>query len=94
MAQDQNHLAWIDMEMTGLSPERDRIIEIALVITNAQLEVLAQCPVMVVHQPEAIMQSMDAWNTSTHTRSGLIERVKASSLDEAQAEAQIGRAHV
>ena len=88
MAQDQNHLAWIDMEMTGLSPERDRIIEIALVITNAQLEVLAQCPVMVVHQPQAIMQSMDAWNTSTHTRSGLIERVKASSLDEAQAEAQ------
>ena len=86
MAQDQNNLAWIDMEMTGLSPDRDRIIEIAIVVTDARLETVAEGPVLVVHQSEAVMSSMDAWNTSTHQRTGLTARVKTSTLDEAAAE--------
>jgi oligoribonuclease len=86
MPQDQNHLAWIDMEMTGLSPDTDRIIEVAIVITNAQLDTVAEAPVLVVHQPTATLDAMDDWNKGTHGRSGLIDRVKASSLTEAEAE--------
>jgi oligoribonuclease len=89
MAQNQNHLAWIDLEMTGLSPDTDRIIEIAIVITNNQLEVVAEAPVLVVHQPDSALDSMDAWNKSTHGKSGLIDKVKASTLDEAGAETQM-----
>ncbi len=86
MAQDQNHLIWLDMEMTGLEPERDRIIELAVVITNARLEIVAEGPVIAVHQPDPVLDAMDEWNRNTHGRSGLIERVKASEVDEARAE--------
>jgi oligoribonuclease len=86
MPQDQNHLAWLDMEMTGLDPERDRIIEVAIVITNAQLETIAEAPVLVVHQPESILAAMDSWNRSTHAKSGLVDRVRASRLAESDAE--------
>jgi oligoribonuclease len=87
MAQDQNHLAWIDMEMTGLSPDTDRIIEMALVITDSALNIVAEAPVLVVHQPDAVLDRMDDWNKGTHGRSGLIDKVKASVLGEAEAEA-------
>ena len=87
MAQDQNNLVWIDMEMTGLVPDSDRIIEIAMVVTDAQLNPVAEGPVLVVHQPDSVLDGMDAWNKSTHAKSGLIDRVKASTLDEAAVEA-------
>ena len=86
MAQDQNNLVWIDMEMTGLVPDADRIIEIAMVVTDAQLNVLAEGPVLVLHQPDSVLDAMDGWNKSTHAKSGLIDKVKASSLDESGAE--------
>ena len=88
MAADQNNLAWIDMEMTGLQPDSDRIIEIATLVTDAQLNVLATGPVLVVHQPQEVLDGMDSWNKSTHAKSGLIERVRASRLAEADAERQ------
>lgn len=77
------------MEMTGLAPERDGIIEVALVVTDAQLNTIAEAPVLVVHQPDAVLDAMDSWNKSTHKKSGLIDRVKASMLDAAQVEAQM-----
>ncbi len=86
MAQDQNNLAWIDMEMTGLSPENDRIIEVAIVVTDSNLETIAEAPVLVVHQAQSVLDGMDNWNKSTHLRTGLTERVKASDLDEATVE--------
>ncbi len=89
MAQDPNALIWIDMEMSGLNPETDRIIEIAIVITDAQLNTVAEAPVLVVHQPDAVLDAMDNWNKSTHKKSGLIDRVKASVLNEAEVEAQM-----
>jgi len=82
MAQDASCLIWIDMEMTGLSPETDRIIEVALVVTAQNLDVVAQGPVRAVHQSDQVLDAMDSWNQSTHSRSGLIDRVKASSLSE------------
>ena len=87
MAQDQNHLIWLDMEMTGLNPDSDRIIEIAMVVTNGNLDVVAEGPVIAVHQSDAVLDGMDEWNKNTHGRSGLIDRVKASTIDEAAAEA-------
>ena len=84
---DANRLLWIDMEMTGLDPQRDRIIELAIVVTDSDLRILAESEAWVVHQPDAVLDAMDDWNKSTHGRSGLIERVKASTLDEAGAEA-------
>src|ERR1041384_672551 len=81
-----NHLIWIDMEMTGLQPDSDRIIEIALLVTNSDLEVVAEGPVLVVHQPDAVLEAMDSWNKGTHKKSGLIEKVRASRLAEAEAE--------
>jgi oligoribonuclease len=89
MAQDQNHLIWLDMEMTGLDPDTDRIIELAIVITDVRLETVAEGPVLAVHQPDAVLDAMDEWNRNTHGKSGLIERVRASSLSEAAAEAQM-----
>jgi oligoribonuclease len=86
-ASDQN-LIWIDLEMTGLVPERDRIIEIAVVVTDAQLGRRTEGPVFAIHQSDATLDAMDAWNKGTHGKSGLIERVKASTVDEAQAQAQ------
>ena len=89
MAQDKNNLIWIDMEMSGLLPASDRIIEIALVVTDSQLNVVAEAPVLVVHQPDAVLDGMDSWNKSTHAKSGLIDKVKASKLTEAEVEASM-----
>ena len=86
MTQDDANLIWIDMEMSGLNSDSDRILEVALVVTDAQLQVLAEGPVLVVHQPDHVLEGMDDWNKSTHARTGLIDRVKASKLDEAQVE--------
>ena len=86
MAQDQNHLIWLDMEMTGLDPDRDRIIELAVVVTDARLQTVAEGPVIAVHQADAVLDGMDEWNRTTHGRSGLIDRVRAATLDEGQAE--------
>ena len=89
MAQDQNNLVWLDMEMTGLDPDSDRIIEVAIVVTDAQLNMVSQAPVLVVHQPDSVLDAMDDWNKSTHARSGLIDKVKASTLGERAVEDQL-----
>ncbi|WP_293762774.1 oligoribonuclease [uncultured Aquitalea sp.] len=86
MAQDQNNLIWLDMEMTGLDPEKERIIEVAMIATDSQLNVLGQSPVLVIHQPDSLLDAMDDWNKNTHGKSGLIDKVKASAVSEAQAE--------
>ena len=86
LAPDDSNLIWIDLEMTGLVPERDRIIEIAVVVTDPQLKIRVEGPVFAVHQSDAVLAGMDAWNTGTHGRSGLTDRVKASTIDEAAAE--------
>ena len=88
MAQDATHLIWIDMEMTGLKPESDRIIEVAVVITDQKLDLVAEGPVRVVHQVDSIVDGMDSWNKGAHGRSGLIDKVKASALTEAEVEAE------
>ena len=88
MAADANNLIWVDMEMTGLQPDSDRVIEIAMLVTDPQLNVLATGPVLVLHQPDEVLEAMDAWNKSTHAKSGLIEKVRASRLSEAEAEHQ------
>ena len=87
MPQDASRLIWIDMEMTGLKPDSDRIIEIALVITDGELNTVAEAPVWVVHQAAEVLDAMDSWNQGTHGRSGLIDRVKASTAIEAEVEA-------
>ena len=89
MAQNQNYLIWIDLEMTGLNPDTDRIIEAAIVITHSNLETIAAAPVLVVHQSDEVLEGMDSWNKSTHGKSGLIDKVKASALGEAAVEAQM-----
>ena len=86
MPVDPNALVWIDMEMTGLNPNTDLIIEIATVVTNGELEIVAQGPVLAIHQPDEILAAMDEWNTRTHAASGLVERVRASTLDVRAAE--------
>jgi oligoribonuclease len=85
---DQN-LIWIDLEMTGLLPDTDRIIEIAVVVTDPQLSVRVEGPVFAVHQTDAVLDGMDNWNKGTHGRSGLTERVRASAVDEAAAQQQV-----
>ena len=89
LAASEQNLVWIDLEMTGLVPDTDRIIEIAVVVTDPQLGRRVEGPVFAVHQSDAALDAMDAWNKGTHGRSGLIDRVKASTIDEAQAEAQV-----
>ena len=88
MPSDANNLIWIDMEMTGLVPDTDRIIEIAMLVTDADLRVLAEGPVLVIHQPDEVLEAMDSWNRGTHKKSGLIDKVRASRLTEAEAEKQ------
>jgi len=83
------NLVWLDCEMTGLQPETDRLIEIAVVITNADLSVRIEGPVFAIHQSDALLNGMDAWNKGTHGKSGLIDRVKASAVTEADAEKQL-----
>jgi len=83
---DDNNLIWIDMEMTGLVPEKDRILEIATIITDNDLNILAEGPVLAVHQSKAILDAMDEWCTTHHKASGLYDRVLASAIDEAEAE--------
>jgi oligoribonuclease len=87
--QNEFNLVWVDMEMTGLEPDTDRIIEVAMVITDMHLNVLAEAPVFAIHQSDETLDKMDAWNKGTHGRSGLTERVKASTITEAYAEEEL-----
>jgi oligoribonuclease len=80
------NLVWIDLEMTGLDPDHDRIIEMAIIVTDSQLNVLAEAPVIAVHQSDVVLSGMDEWNTNTHTKSGLVERVRKSDINEAKAQ--------
>ena len=89
LAKSDLNLVWLDCEMTGLDPQAERIIEIAVVVTGPQLEPRIEGPVLVVHQSDELLGKMDAWNKGTHGRSGLIDKVRASTLTEAQAEQQI-----
>ncbi len=89
LAKSDLNLVWLDCEMTGLDPEKERIIEIAVVVTGPQLTPRIEGPVLVIHQDEAVLAAMDAWNRSTHGRSGLVDKVRASTLTEAEAETQV-----
>jgi oligoribonuclease len=89
LAKNDSNLIWIDLEMTGLYPDHDRIIEIAVVVTDAQVSTRVEGPVFAIHQSDAALDAMDAWNKGTHGKSGLIDRVKASEIDEAHAQAQV-----
>ena len=89
LARHESNLIWIDLEMTGLFPDTDRIIEIAVVVTDPLLAVRIEGPVFAIHQSDATLDAMDAWNKGTHGRSGLIDRVKASAIDEAAAESRV-----
>src|SRR3954467_13492997 len=86
---DKTPLVWIDMEMSGLVPDRDRILEVAMVVTDADLNTIAEAPVDVLHQPDEVLDAMDSWNKSTHGRSGLIDKVKAATLTEAEVEPRL-----
>ncbi len=86
MKSSPNHLIWIDLEMTGLNPDTDLIIEIATIVTDRHLEIIEEGPIFAISQPEAILSTMDEWNTKQHTRSGLIDRVRSSSVTTAEAE--------
>ena len=85
---DQN-LVWLDCEMSGLDPEKEHLLEIAVVVTSPDLSVRIEGPVFVIHQSDAVLDAMDSWNKGTHGRSGLIDKVKASTVDEAEAEKQL-----
>jgi oligoribonuclease len=87
MPQDPNRLIWIDLEMSGLRPDNDRILEMALIVTDHALDTVAQSPIYVVHQDDAVLAGMDAWNQATHARSGLVDRVRASTATEREVEA-------
>ncbi len=86
MTVDSNNLIWIDMEMSGLAPDSDRILEMAFIVTDSELNLVAEGPVLVLHQPDEVLAAMDSWNRSVHAKSGLVEKVKASRLAEAEAE--------
>ncbi len=85
MALNETNLIWVDLEMTGLNPETHKIIEIASIVTDSELNILAEGPVIAIHQPESELDKMDDWCTNTHTNSGLVERVRKSDIDEDQA---------
>ena len=89
LSKSDKNLVWLDCEMTGLEPERDRIIEIAVIVTSPKLESRIEGPVFAIHQSDALLDGMDAWNKGTHGKSGLIDKVKASTVTEAQAEAEL-----
>ena len=89
LAKNDANLIWIDLEMTGLSPERDRIIELAVVVTDPLVTERVEGPVFAIHQSDAVLDAMDAWNKGAHGRSGLVDRVKASTVDEAHASAEV-----
>lgn len=89
MSQNESHLVWVDMEMSGLEPERDRILEVAMIVTDKDLNLVAEGPVLVVHQSDAVLNAMDNWNKGTHGKSGLIDKVKASTLGDAEVEARM-----
>ncbi len=91
MTKNNNNLVWLDMEMTGLDPVNDKIIEIAVIVTDPNLEILSEAPVFVIKQDNSLLQNMDAWNTNTHSKSGLIEKVKHSTTSEKDAEDQLAR---
>jgi oligoribonuclease len=86
MPQKESNLVWLDLEMTGLDPFRDEILEIATIVTDGDLEILAEGPVIAIHQPEAVLAAMDDWNKAHHGASGLLERVRLSQYDQGQAE--------
>lgn len=86
---NEMNLVWVDMEMTGLDPDNDRVIEIAAIVTDAELNILAEGPVFAIHQSDEVLDKMDAWNKGTHGRSGLIDKVKASTVTEDEASAQM-----
>ncbi|OAI47097.1 oligoribonuclease [Gammaproteobacteria bacterium SCGC AG-212-F23] len=86
MSTNANNLIWIDLEMTGLNPDKDRIIEIATIVTDFNLNVLAEGPVLAIHQSEELLQGMDGWNTKHHNESGLVARIRESTVTEAEAE--------
>ncbi len=83
-----NNLIWIDMEMTGLQPDTDRIIEVAVLVTDSELRMVAESPVWVLHQPDEVLEAMDSWNKGTHAKSGLIDKIRAATLTEAEVEKQ------
>ena len=89
MAQDPSYLIWIDMEMSGLNPDADRVLEVAIVVTDSQLVTVAEAPVKIVHQPDEVLDRMDSWNKSTHRKTGLIDKVKAARQSEAEVEAEL-----
>ena len=89
MAQNDTHLVWIDMEMSGLKPDSDSVLEVALIVTDKNLNLVEESPVLVVHQSDTVLDTMDNWNKGTHGKSGLIDKVKASTLGEAEVEAQM-----
>ncbi|HQQ54459.1 MAG TPA: oligoribonuclease, partial [Ottowia sp.] len=89
LAKSELNLVWLDCEMTGLDPEKERLIEIAVIVTGPQLTPRVEGPVLVIHQPDSVLDAMDAWNKGTHGRTGLIDKVRAATLSEAEAEARL-----
>ncbi|RMX01387.1 oligoribonuclease [Allofranklinella schreckenbergeri] len=89
LAKSDDNLIWLDCEMSGLDPERERLLEIAVIVTGPQLQPRVEGPVIVLHQSDEVLDKMDAWNKGTHGRSGLIDKVRASTIDEEQAQAQL-----
>ena len=89
MAQDPNYLIWIDMEMSGLNPDADRVLEVAIVVTDSQLVTVAEAPVKVVYQTDEVLDRMDSWNKSMHKKTGLVDKVKAARQGEAEVEAEL-----
>ena len=89
LAKSEQNLIWLDCEMTGLDPDKERIIEIAVIVTGPQLAPRVEGPVLVIHQPDSVLDAMDAWNKGTHGRSGLIDKVRASTTTEEQATDQL-----